>query len=141
MNWNVADILHQLRSLDETSRIEAKTGLPRGGFRRIGSSEQAEEPNKNQAEIISRPELRPESRPESLAFKVLRLLNHQPLGKSDMAKALGHKTISSGLNKQVRNLVARELIEMTLPDKPRSRNQRYQLTSTGRALLNLKEQN
>lgn len=84
----------------------------------------------------SRLESRLESRLKStLAAKVLLKLNQQDTGKSALAQYLGHKTVSGELHKQIKRLLALELIEMTLPDKPSSRLQKYRLTENGRSLL------
>jgi ATP-dependent DNA helicase RecG len=48
---------------------------------------------------------------------------------------LGHKTVSGELNKQVKRLQALGLIEMTMPEKPNSRLQKYRLTNKGHSLL------
>ena len=53
-----------------------------------------------------------------------------------MARMLGHKTISGELHKQIKRLLKKDLIEMTIPDKPNSRLQKYRLTARGRAWLN-----
>ena len=85
----------------------------------------------------SRPESRPESRAESraesvLANKVMRLLLEADTGKAQLAKLLGHKSVSGELKRQITNLLTLEFIEMTLPDKPNSRLQKYRLTDLGR---------
>ncbi|MDF7801839.1 Fic family protein [Pontiellaceae bacterium B1224] len=90
----------------------------------------------------SRPELRLESRLESkLAARIVLLLQKESLGKAAMAAALGHKTVSGELNKQVRRLAESGYIEMTRPEKPNSRLQQYRLTAEGRALLEIRTAN
>ena len=93
---------------------------------------------------------RPESRPESklalqlespLAAKLVWLLAEGPLGKAALAQALGHASVSGELNKQVTRLLAQMLIEMTLPDKPNSRLQKYRLTERGQAMLTEQQRN
>ena len=77
-----------------------------------------------------------ESRLESrLAARVLLQLRDCANGKIALARALGHQRVSGELNKQVRHLLALGLIVMTIPDKPNSRSQKYQLTSAGRELM------
>lgn len=74
-----------------------------------------------------------ESRPESLEAKVLSLLTAGEMSKVELSKSLGQKEISGQLNKVVRVLMREQSIEYTLPDKPRSRFQKYRLTDKGRA--------
>ena len=75
---------------------------------------------------------RPESRPESdLTTKILENLAEHPMGKAEIAKAIGHKSVSGQLKKQVKWLQEQKLIEMTIPDKPNSRLQKYRLTDKG----------
>lgn len=81
---------------------------------------------------LSRLESRLESR---LAAKVVVALRGQATGKADLAKALGHATVSGELHKQIRRLVKLGIAEMTLPDKPQSRLQKYRLTSQGKRML------
>jgi ATP-dependent DNA helicase RecG len=52
-----------------------------------------------------------------------------------LARNLGHKTVSGELHKQIRRLMALNMIEMTLPDTPSSRMQRYRLTEHGRSVM------
>ena len=88
----------------------------------------------------SQPESRPESqseslgtsRPESLGARVIRKLADGPMSKADLSSSLGQKKISGQLNKVIRLLVADGSIEYTIPQKPRSRLQKYRLTDKGR---------
>ena len=81
----------------------------------------------------------PESFPGDLKSKVLNLLADGPMSRSDLSSKLGHKRASGQLYNVVRDLLDDQMIEYTLPDKPRSRGQQYQLTDKGRTeLSNLK---
>ena len=81
------------------------------------------------------PESEPESQPESLAARVLRQLADGPMSKADLSKSLGQKQISGQLNRVIRLLVADGSIGYTIPEKPRSRLQRYRLKDKGRAAV------
>lgn len=88
------------------------------------------------------PEWQPESRPESeqpepppnsVEAKLLALLAERVMAKAELSQKLGQKRVSGQLNKVVRRLVTNRMIEYTLPDRPRSRLQKYRLTAKGRA--------
>lgn len=71
--------------------------------------------------------VRPESRPESLEAVVLDLLKKVPLSKSEISQALGHKHISGALKKILISLLKQGKIAYTIPNKPNSRLQKYEL--------------
>jgi ATP-dependent DNA helicase RecG len=83
----------------------------------------------------SQPESQPESRPESLESRVLLVLKNGSLGKQEISARLGQKDVSGQLNIVVRSLVDEGLIGLTIPDKPKSRLQKYRLTGKGRKRL------
>ncbi|MBL7072466.1 MAG: DUF4062 domain-containing protein [Candidatus Omnitrophica bacterium] len=90
---------------------------------------QAKKQPKSQPE--SQPELQPESQPESLADRVHTLLKKGALSKSELSERLGQKEVSGQLNKVVRKLLDEKHIELTIPEKPKSRLQKYRLTKKG----------
>ena len=84
---------------------------------------------------VTRPESQPESQPESLEVRVLRLVAGATMSKAELARALKQKKISGQLNKTIRQLLAEQRLAYTIPEKPNSRLQKYQLTAKGKAVL------
>jgi ATP-dependent DNA helicase RecG len=62
-------------------------------------------------------------------------LQNNEVGKIQIARSLGHETVSGELNKQIKQLLTLELIEMTIQDRPNSRLQKYRLTEKGLDLI------
>ncbi|MYC77265.1 PadR family transcriptional regulator [Candidatus Poribacteria bacterium] len=85
--------------------------------------------------------VQPEFLPRDLKSQVLNLLADGPLSRSELSKQLGHKKASGQLYNVVRDLLDDQMIEYTLPDKPRSPRQKYRLTDKGRTeFANLKSE-
>lgn len=82
-----------------------------------------------------RDSVRTRSRDGSLDRRVLALLLDGPMAKSAIARSLGHRSVSGGLNRVIRRLRRDGLVEYTLPEKPNSSRQEYRLTSTGQLVL------
>ena len=54
-----------------------------------------------------------------------------PVGSNDLLEAVGYETRTGNFKKSLSRLIDGELIEMTIPDKPRSSKQRYRITPKG----------
>lgn len=66
---------------------------------------------------------------------MLRAAESAPVHRDQLLAAAGLKPLSQNYTRHVALLVEKGLLEMTRPDKPRSRAQRYRITELGRALL------
>lgn len=78
----------------------------------------------------SQPKIQPESQPESLRGKVIQLLANETLSKSEISRKLGQKAISGHLNKVLKSLLDEGVVAYTIPEKPRSRAQKYRLVKS-----------
>ena len=95
-------------------------------------------------EASFRPETGSDRKPESgrgepkhgsLDQRILSLLVDGAMSKSAIARGLGHRSVSGGLNRVIRRLRRDGLAEYTRPDKPNSSRQEYRLTVSGRSAL------
>ncbi|WP_256692761.1 Fic family protein [Histophilus somni] len=66
---------------------------------------------------------------------LLEILNDTAYSTSELLTLLALKSRPSFVKNYLNKALQAELIEMTIPDKPTSRNQRYRLTRTGKQLL------
>lgn len=71
-------------------------------------------------------------------FQILSACAQGPLSSAEIAAALGHNQLSGNLRKALPRLRKAGLLAFTVPDKPRSRMQKYRLTETGKKWLNKK---
>jgi len=58
-------------------------------------------------------------------IKVLEYLNTENLSSARLVDKLGLKSLSGGLKNAIKHLLELELIALTIPDKPKSPNQKY----------------
>ncbi len=63
---------------------------------------------------------------------VLKMLKNKALSRKEIFAAIGMNGDSRSFKRNIEPLIEMGLIEMTVPDKPNSRMQKYQLTETGR---------
>lgn len=75
-----------------------------------------------------RSEWRPEWGAESVHHRIMVVLAVAPSSRSEIAAAVGHKSISSSIRQALADLMAAGLVEYTVPEKPNSRLQKYRLT-------------
>ena len=71
---------------------------------------------------------------ESTYDRIITVLQVRVLSRAEIAIALGHAGVSGVVNRMIRILRREGIIEYTLPDKPNSRLQKYQLTAAGKRL-------
>lgn len=113
-------------------RIEADADWYRIIFSRV----EAEKSTVERVGTKSRQESGLESGLESkTAQSILKALETQPLQRAEIAKVLGHGKVSGAINRAVKELLNKKLIEYTLPEKPNSRLQKYRLTDKGRQFV------
>ena len=72
-------------------------------------------------------EVKLELMPESLEQKVIKLMKIGPFSRSELAKKLGHKSISRSLRRVLQDLLVKGTIAYTIPEKQNSRLQKYKL--------------
>ena len=75
-----------------------------------------------------RSEWRPEWGAESVHGRVMQALFTGALARSQIAAAIGHKSVSRALRQALADLLKARLVAYTMPERPNSRLQRYRMT-------------
>ena len=75
-----------------------------------------------------RSEWRPEWGAESVHGRVMQALFTGALARSQIAAAIGHKSVSRALRQALADLIRVRLVVYTMPERPNSRLQRYRMT-------------
>ena len=76
-----------------------------------------------------------EGRLQDWEIAVLRACAEQPATGRELLAASGYTTRTGNFKRAVERYLAMNLLELTIPDKPRSGRQRYRLTAAGRRAL------
>lgn len=82
-------------------------------------------------------ELQQELQKTTLYSEVLRCIVSNTLSRQDISLALGQKKESGQLNKVIQKLIANNLIERTIPEKPNHPAHKFRLTERGQLFLGL----
>lgn len=80
-------------------------------------------------------QLKPVTGAESGAESVIMALKDKSLSMSEISVKVGRKQVTGALKRLIHDLLAKKLVERTIPDKPNSRLQKYQLTKKGSEYL------
>lgn len=138
--------------LDMIARC-AQAGLPAPEFRQSGSQfVQTVCRSKAAREVASEvtPEVTPEAAPEVAAVKahdeahepitaiertILARCAEPPRTRAELLDALGYQSRTGNFKKAVARPLTRALLDMTQPERPRARSQRYRTTAKGLSAL------
>jgi predicted transcriptional regulator len=84
---------------------------------------------------IDTPDTKIEHRDIEQTFKILSNLVSSPKSKAEILKALGYTNNSRLAKRYLTPLIETGHLQMTIPDKPNSRNQQYSITPKGKQYL------
>jgi len=63
--------------------------------------------------------------PTSVHERIMAAVEREPLRSAELAKALGHQSVSGALYRAIDDLRKAKLVSFTVPEKPGSRLQRH----------------
>ncbi|MCL4519937.1 MAG: putative DNA binding domain-containing protein [Bacteroidetes bacterium] len=66
-------------------------------------------------------------------LSILRLCKLQPLSSGKISNALGYKKLTGNVRKALSDLIKHGYLRYAIPDKPRSKSQKYVLTESGKS--------
>ena len=70
-----------------------------------------------------------------LELKIISILKEKDVNIQELLSGCGYSTRTGNFKKSLAVLIETGFVEMTLPDKPRSKKQKYRLTGLGRMRL------
>lgn len=76
-----------------------------------------------------------ETKSETKLIALIDILSQNEKSRSELLEGIGLYNNTINFNKYIRPIIEIQVIEMTLPDKPNSRVQKYRLTEKGRKLV------
>lgn len=91
------------------------------------------EKEKSKVEQELEQEIEQEMEQESLFSKILSKMLDKPKSRKEISRQLNQKSISGQLNEVLGKLYDRNLLEWTIPEKPNSSKQKFELTKKGLA--------
>ena len=107
----------------EKARLTPRTGGVVGGVKVQSGTSQGQVGGTSQGQVVS------------LFVRITSILADQVLSSGDITAALGKEYYSGHLRRIIKMLLSDGIIEYTIPEKPRSRLQKYRLTEKGRQML------
>lgn len=67
--------------------------------------------------------------------RIIEICSESPKSTFELLRALGYKNRTGNFKRAVSHLLEMDLLEMTIPTKPRSKKQKYRLTENGQEML------
>jgi predicted HTH transcriptional regulator len=85
-----------------------------------------------ESQLESRQRFQPKASEGDLEKRVVGLLENGPLSRSELSRLIGQRRVSGQLHVTIKSLLSQGLIAYTVPEKPGSRLQKYQLVKPAR---------